>query len=59
MSFVAIGAIRVNSSNWTQGESVPDFLRKPIATCDFPWGSGPPVPPLDPQMNFARQKNVL
>ena len=32
--------------------SVPVFLRKPIATCDFPGGSGRPVPPpsLDPPM---------
>ena len=37
--------------------SVPDFLRKPIATCDFPeWeGSGPAGPPLlDSPMHFER-----
>ena len=30
--------------------SVQVPLRKPIATCDFPRGSGPQVPPLDPRM---------
>ena len=33
--------------------SVPVFLRKPKATCDFAdgEGSGPPVPPLGPPMS--------
>ena len=33
-----------DGSNCTQGWSVPEFLSKPIATCDFPEGSGPRVP---------------
>ena len=48
-------------SNWTSGSNcfprgcVPEFLKKLIATFDFPgWrgggGSGPPVLPLDPSM---------
>ena len=42
----------------SQGGSVPVFLRKPIATCEFflggggGGGSGPPVPPLDPPMEI-------
>ena len=28
-----------------RGGSLPEFLRKPIATCDFPEGFGPLVPP--------------
>ena len=28
----------------SQGRSVPVFLRKPIATCDFPGGVRPPAP---------------
>ena len=35
------------------GGSVPDFLRKPIDTCDFPGGGPDPLPPpplLDPPM---------
>ena len=35
----------------SQGGPVPVFLRKHIATCNFPKWSGPPVPPLDPPMN--------
>ena len=31
--------------------SVPEYLRKPIPTCDFPGGSGPP-PPLDPPVSL-------
>ena len=28
-----------------------NFYRNPITiTCDFPGGSGPPIPPLDPHM---------
>ena len=30
------------------GGSVPEVLRKPIATCDFPWGVQNPCPPLPP-----------
>ena len=30
--------------------SEPIFLRKRLATCDFPGGGGPAVPPLDPRM---------
>ena len=44
--------------NASRGVSIPEFLRKPIATCDFPGeggpgrGSGPPAPPpLDLCMN--------
>ena len=39
-------------SNWNQGVkllnrggSLPVFVSKPIATCDFPWGSPDPLPP--------------
>ena len=42
----------------SRGRSVPDFLRKPIATCDFPGGGGPdPLshPPFDPRMLHNRQ----
>ena len=38
-----------------RGGSVPEFLRKPIATCDFPEGSGPLVPPLDLPMIMDSQ----
>ena len=27
-------------------------------TCDFPGGSGPPVPPLDPHLNCIKKKMV-
>ena len=30
------------------GGSVPEVLRKPIATCFFPWGVQNPCPPLPP-----------
>ena len=26
-------------------------------TCDIPWGSGPPVPPLDPHVQCLRQSS--
>ena len=42
----------------SRGWSIPEFLRIAIATCDFPWGSGPPVPTLcNPPMQ--RKKNYI
>ena len=29
---------------------------EPHITCDFPGGSGPPIPPLDPHMNRGAVK---
>ena len=34
-----------------RGVSVPIFLRKPIATCDFPGGPDPLPPPAPPPLN--------
>ena len=34
------------------GGSTSEFLRKHIATFDFPWGFWIPVPPLDPPCTF-------
>ena len=48
-------------SYWTasQGVSVPEFLRKPIAACDFPgvcvWGGGGGGSRLDPPMIHSEQ----
>ena len=41
-----------------KGVSVPVFLRKPIATCDFQGGSRHPVPPLDLPMFQTRTRTV-
>ena len=27
--------------------AIPEILRKPLLSCDFPWGPRPTVPPLD------------
>ena len=46
--------------------SVPEFLRKPIATCDFPGGGGgrgamppPPPPPLGLHMFVLKEQSDL
>ena len=44
-------AIGSSGSNCFSRWIVPEFLRKPIATCDFPGGVRTPVhPPLDLHM---------
>ena len=44
---IAIGTKGIAS--W--GGSVPEILRKPLGTCDFPGGLDPLPPPLDPPMH--------
>ena len=45
------------SGGWVQlfqggGGPIANFYRNHITiTCDFPGGSGPPIPPLDPHMD--------
>ena len=48
-------AVRTSLPSW---ESVPVFLRKPIATCDFQGGPDPHIPtPQDPSMVFTVHTN--
>ena len=43
----------------SRGGSVPDFLRKPMATCDFPGGGqGRGRPPLDPPMSYLLKSST-
>ena len=39
------------SRGWVGGSNV-NFYRNPYI-CDFPGGSGPPIPPLDPHLVIA------
>ena len=41
----------------SQGWSVPEYLRKPVATCDIPVGFRPPVPHLDPPIYIETALN--
>ena len=51
-------AIELNGSKCFSSGSVSEFLRKPIATCDFP-RSGLPVSPLDPPMGDGQHQAIL
>ena len=58
--FLVIVFFTVESrSNWTQGVSVPVFLRKPIGTCDFPGDGGGPPQVKTPPMQTPECLNVL
>ena len=41
------------------GVSIPELLRKPISTCDFPGQSGPPDPSLDLSMINVQNRGQL
>ena len=42
----------------SQGTSVTEFLRNPIATCEFPGGFGPYVPRLYTHMQWEEQQTI-
>ena len=54
-------AIGPEGSNCISKMSVPEFLRKHIATCGFPGGVRTPCPPppLDPPMHFLMKNQVM